>query len=440
MSLTADEMIFGLNAPLVGRHPSFILEGHCYQEVWAGLSELDIMGPEELSPEVLKQDLRWMAQVGRTLEAMRVRWAAELDRQEPEHCRPLESATDFLHMALRLTPSEAYDQVRVGRRLGRMHQTAAAFFQGWISADHVSVICRALDQVRDKPQPPIRGPLEEAEDAAEAGLVREPPLSGREAVAESHLLDAALQMDPKALLRHWRRLHYKLDQQGEQEAENKQRSRRWLSLWETWSGNYGIEGELDAESGALLKTALNSILGPRRGDDDRRPAQRRADALADLARFRLDHGDLPTHGGARPHLTVLADVETLKLLPGSAAADLDWRLPVTGETARRLACDAEVTPILIGPNGDPLRVGRTRRTISPKQRRALAARDRGCAWPGCQMPPEFTDGHHLRHWIDGGGTDLEELALLCRHHHVMGHEGGHRLTRTADGRLVARAP
>jgi hypothetical protein len=56
------------------------------------------------------------------------------------------------------------------------------------------------------------------------------------------------------------------------------------------------------------------------------------------------------------------------------------------------------------------------------------------------MPPEFTDGHHLRHWIDGGGTDLEELALLCRHHHVMGHEGGHRLIRTTDGGLVARAP
>src|SRR5256886_15990700 len=113
-------------------------------------------------------------------------------------------------------------------------------------------------------------------------------------------------------------------------------------------------------------------MGPPAKDDDRTPAQRRADALTDLARRQLDGGELPVVGGQRPHITLTADVATLARLPGARAADLDWGQPVPSETLRRLAGDAEATCLLGSPEGDPLSAGRTKRTVTPAQRKGLA--------------------------------------------------------------------
>ena len=113
----------------------------------------------------------------------------------------------------------------------------------------------------------------------------------------------------------------------------------------------------------------------------------------------------------------------------SPAARLDWGYRVSGELARRLTCDAIVTPIVVGPNGDPLHVGRARRTFPTRLRRAVAYRDRGCAARGCDRRPEWCQGHHVRHWADGGPTALENAQLLCSYHHVLAHEGQWRPER-----------
>jgi hypothetical protein len=84
-----------------------------------------------------------------------------------------------------------------------------------------------------------------------------------------------------------------------------------------------------------------------------------------------------------------------------------------------------------------LDVGRRTRTVPPAIRTALVVRDRGCAFPGCDRPPSWTDAHHLEHWADGGPTALDNLVLLCRRHHRAVHEGGWRLTRTPDHRWTA---
>jgi hypothetical protein len=390
-----------------------------WAELDVALSRLAVEGPGSRSPQGLRKGIERLAGFQHRVEALLSGWVSELDRVEAEDDQPLgETCSRFLEEVLLLTPSQAYGQLRCARRLRELPETAHAFGHGDLSAAHVSVICRAMEQLRSRP----------------------PAAEHSESDVEAMLLDAARQMDPRSLLRHWRQLHYQLDQEGELQEENQQRQRRWLQLRQTWSGSYHLEGELDPEGGTLLKTALQSLLGPRRGDDDRSADQRRADALAELARQRLDQGDLPASGGARPHLAMTADLATLRLVPGSQAAELDWGLPVAGESARRIACDAEITPIVLDAAGDPMHVGRSRRTTPPRLRKALNVRDRHCIVRGCEMPPQFCDAHHLRSWLDGGETNLEGLVLICRTHHMDVHERGYRLVRRLDGELVAIPP
>ena len=107
---------------------------------------------------------------------------------------------------------------------------------------------------------------------------------------------------------------------------------------------------------------------------------------------------------------------------------------VPAETSRRIACDCSKTTIKEDKNGEPLNIGRRSRTIPPPMRRALKARDSGCRFPGCTNH-KFVDGHHIIHWADGGETSLDNLVLLCRHHHHLVHEGGFDCKRSKDGEI-----
>jgi hypothetical protein len=136
---------------------------------------------------------------------------------------------------------------------------------------------------------------------------------------------------------------------------------------------------------------------------------------------------------------VTADLDTLAGKPAGAGV-LNWEQLVPAETVRRLACDCSVTAIVTGPDGEPLGVGRARRTIPAPMRRAIMLRDKHCRFPGCDRPVAWTDAHHLWHWVDGGPTALWNVWLCCRPHHRLVHEGGWRLERTPDGSLTARPP
>src|SRR5207244_7966843 len=104
--------------------------------------------------------------------------------------------------------------------------------------------------------------------------------------------------------------------------------------------------------------------------------------------------------------------------------------PLSGAAARRLACDAQVIPLVLGGPGEILDVGRASRTATPAIRRALRVRDRGCIGPGCDSPPAWTDAHHIRHWADGGPTSIENMCLLCSWHHDLVHHDGWTITMT----------
>jgi hypothetical protein len=128
---------------------------------------------------------------------------------------------------------------------------------------------------------------------------------------------------------------------------------------------------------------------------------------------------------------------------GAGAARIEGQTdPVSVATAERLACDSGVLPIAIGLDGQPLDVGRTQRTFTPRQRIALAARDGGCRIATCDCPPEWTEAHHINEWLrDGGRTDLADGILLCRRHHMMVHNLGFRIVRVgaAEYQLVPPA-
>jgi hypothetical protein len=112
----------------------------------------------------------------------------------------------------------------------------------------------------------------------------------------------------------------------------------------------------------------------------------------------------------------------------------------SGLAARLRTAAALLPPILGGAPSQPLDVGRTSRVVQPGQRAALAVRDGGCGFPGCDRPLAWCEAHHLWHWLDGGPTDLANLVLLCRAHHRAVHDGGWQLTRGPDGWLAASPP
>jgi len=226
---------------------------------------------------------------------------------------------------------------------------------------------------------------------------------------------------PKLLLRAVR--HFR-DLATEGADEQALRERRGVYVSSTIDGMTVLDGTLDSESGEVVRTALQAFTDPPVMGDDRSPAQRRADGLERLCRAALS--TLTSTAGptlARPLVSYVVSHETL------TAGKLDvcdgaFVGPIGRETMRRLLCDCDVSRVVTGPAGVILDAGRSRRTVTAAQRRAVVARDQGCRFPGCDRPPGWCEVHHTRPWIAGGRTDVNELVLLCDHHHTVVHVNG----------------
>ena len=200
------------------------------------------------------------------------------------------------------------------------------------------------------------------------------------------------------------------------------------------TGMTRITGQLDDEGIELLTQAIDADSKPRPagGEPDRRsPANRRGLALKEALRRALDSGEGPIQGGERPHLTLTMDFEDLKNKVGSAI--LEHGGPISAAEARRLACDASIIPLVMGSDSQVLDVGRSSRSFPTAIRRAITVRDKGCAFPGCDRPPGWTDGHHVKFWTDDGVSAYENGCLLCRFHHTTIHKGEWTIVWAADG-------
>ena len=255
-----------------------------------------------------------------------------------------------------------------------------------------------------------------------------PPSRRRDAAVTLTELAPTLGVDQiRAAGRHLREV---IDPDGSARHAEEDFGRRWLSLAPLLDGMHSIDGVLDTETAAHLTTALAPFLVPSGPDDVRTADQRRADGLAEIVVAATRSGELPTLSGSSVALQVEVPLDTLSgRSPRPAKVEGSSSTPawITSAAVGRMACDASVRRLVIEPLGVPLDLGRDVRVFTSAQRRALAARDGGCRFPGCFRPSRFTDAHHLVPWARGGLSDLSNGLLLCRFHHRQVHEGGWRI-------------
>jgi hypothetical protein len=325
------------------------------------------------------------------------------------------SCAEWLAWRVGLDPGAARERVRVARALGALPLLADALAHGELSYAKV----RALTRV--------------ATPQTEARLVA----VGRAGTA-AHI---------ERIVRGWRRL----DRRAEAREAARQHAGRALHVCRDDDGMVVLRGRLTAELGELFLRALDAAretlyqrrrAGAPTASDPAAPAptgpQQRADALVLLAETALHHELDPGSPGERYQVVVHVDAGVLADPDQPGQSVLDEGTLVSAETSRRLACDASRVVMRHDEDGGVVEIGARTRTIPPALRRALHHRDRNCRFPGCSV--RFGQGHHVRHWAQGGPTTLSNLALLCRRHHRAVHEEGYQIELSIDGTLRFRRP
>jgi Domain of unknown function (DUF222)/HNH endonuclease len=309
----------------------------------------------------------------------------------------------------------------------------AALSDGTVSPDQAEVIVEAVDQLPGSPFLRRRG--------------------------ERHLLSQAMHFDATDLGRAGRHLVHVIDpdraeRRLEAALDREERAAhtgRFLAISDDGAGGVRLKGRGSVEDGAILRATLLPLTAPRPsaeteaaptglqaheepdspGRDRRDHGARAWDALVTTAQHSLDT-ELPhASHGARPRVAVMLDLDSLAA--GLGRGVTDDGLELSAATIRRLACDATIIPVVLGGPSAVLDVGREQRLVTPAMWNALVARDRHCAFPGCTRPPVMCHAHHVTHWSQGGSTALDNLVLLCGHHHRTIHHTPWEVRLARDG-------
>jgi Domain of unknown function (DUF222)/HNH endonuclease len=376
---------------------------------------------------------RAIAELGGHINAATARWLAlvgEFDHREGWAEWGCRSCTHWLSYRCGVSPGAAREQVRVARRVAELPQLQAAFARGELCYSQVRAVTRVAT-------PDTEADLLEIALHATASQL-ETIVRAYRGVLEVELGDAL-----------------------------EEHRRRFVRCEHDEDGALVIHARLPAEEGALVLTALEASREALRGahgdrvdggasaetthigdaapstDDQELDAETterftpsNADALVLMARTAIEQG--PAEGASGEHQVVVhVDAATLAH-DDDGACELEHGPALAPETARRLGCDASVVRIL-ERDGRPLSIGRKTRKLSPALKRALRSRDRTCRFPGCGQH-RFLHAHHIRHWAQGGRTDLSNLIQLCSHHHRLVHEGGFSVERRRGGRVHFRRP
>lgn len=345
------------------------------------------------------QDLIDLEQKIALLELEAAQKAAELaaDYQPDDEL----SMIEWLRFSCHLTSTAAADRLNVGNRLAQMPESAQAVRNQEIGYAHLKVMARTASAV---------GPIFD-----EKKLL---PLAKKNSAGKFH----------------YKCLHYRhaVDAEKFNREQEQLHDRRWLRLSTTEEGCLLINGGLDPVSGAQVRTTLEALAQPTGAHDDRTREQRLADAFVEQT----------THDVGQPQriaMNVTASIETLLDLLGAPGGENEFSLPISSKTVERWACDCSLSRVLL-QDSVVVDVGRAERTIKGPRRRALIARDQHCRWPGCERPASWCDGHHIVHWLHGGGGEIENQILLCGRHHRLVHEGEWQLIKTERGEIVTIAP
>jgi hypothetical protein len=314
-----------------------------------------------------------------------------------------------------------------------------ALADGWLSTAKAHVIERAIDTLPGDPEVRTRG--------------------------VQVLLDEAKRLDATELRRAARHLAAVIDPDGQERLAEKALDReeraahhsRHFTLTDDGAGGAWLKGRCTTEDAALLKATLIPLAKPEPaagptcdpgtcdipgcghdGRDPRDHGARMLDALVELCRRAQTQDLLPDSHGATPRLSVTINLDDLRDQAGYGTTETGEDLTAT--TIRRMCCDADLIPVVLGTHSEVLDVGRQQRLVTTPIWKALVVRDRHCRFPHCTRPPMMTHAHHLHHWIDGGPTSLENLILLCGHHPRLVHAGPWQIRRTAPNTFDFEPP
>jgi hypothetical protein len=351
---------------------------------------------------------------------------AELDDEAPWGAWGLQSCAHWLNWRCGIGMNAAREKVRVAHALKKLPLISASFSTGELSFSKVRAVTRIADPDNEKEL--------------------------------LHLARYATAAQVEKLVRAYRGV----ERRAERENAEAQHDSRELNYYYDDDGSLVIRARLPAEEGAVVLQALNAAMDARRAEQNEAEtddvtavtsvpsesfAQRRADALTTLAETTLRHGPESLSAAERYQVVVHVTAETLAA-DETGRCELEDGPGLALDTARRIACDSSLLHLTEDDAGNPLDIGRKTRAVSPAMRRALQSRDGGCRFPGCSHH-RFVDAHHIQHWADGGDTSIDNLLLLCRHHHRLVHEHGFGVERTAgngirfsrpDGRVIDEHP
>ncbi|MDR6637749.1 DUF222 domain-containing protein [Paenarthrobacter nitroguajacolicus] len=341
------------------------------------------------------------------------------------------NAAQFLRARLRISISEARRRLALAAEVlpqpgiagqplpARREMLADAIGSAQIPSRSATIISTALDKVRHLTDPETVTRMEHA------------------------LTRTATESDPDFLTKTAQRWTDRIDQDGTEPSEEAlhqlqgtflRRRRRY--------GLHHLEIFATTEQYETLTTVMNTATNPRHTTqptspdlDQRSRAQKLLDGLVGACNLAMTTGKLPTNGGLRPQLTVtinhhdLFDQLTHSNTPTkttgtgtTTTGTATFTGPIHPNTIRKIACDADIIPVLLGTDSRVLDIGRTTRIFPPHIRKAITARDGGCAFPDCTMPAPWCETHHITYWSHGGTTGTENGTLLCSHHHHLIHK------------------
>ncbi|WP_309710892.1 DUF222 domain-containing protein [Pseudolysinimonas sp.] len=401
--------------------------------------------PRVLDDDALLTGARELGELRRLVEASLGSFAAEVKHRSRRQ-------DGFGGLAQRLgagTPEKLVEQVsgvskRESQTLVRVGELLTVDADPWLAAVGTGVAAGRVSIVKaDVIKSGLGAPSEDvaADDLADAA---------------ARLVALAPSMSVEKLAARARELRDDLDSAGVRDRERMLRDKRYLTLTPLTNGMTQLSGLLDPASAAIVSAAYDAATSPRRGGprftddaskeraeklvaDERSLGQISLDTFVDLIRIgtEVDPGRLL---GARRHaVRVLVTDQDLRERRGPAFLQ-DQTEAISIATAEQHVCDTGIVPIHFTDDGEPLRLGVTRRLFSSKQRDALAARDGGCRFPNCERPASWCEAHHRIPWKEGGPTDTRDGVLLCRHHHMLVHDNGWAIDRHPVHGLVAIPP
>lgn len=358
---------------------------------------------DDLDAGQVKAALQQVATARRALDAASARLVAAAEELDAHRQDGATDTTSWVRATTGVSAREAKAQTTLGRDLQQLPQTAAALAEGRIGTEQASTIGRA----------------------ARAGRLGDPEAT------EARLLPDA-QQPPERFARQVRAAEQAADGDLLARDERRARAQRRLSLVDRPDGLVELHGLLDRVAAEFVRTGLDAFEtmdGTGVADADRRrPEQRRADALVQLARAALDAGTAAVKGQVRPHVAVVIDAQALGD-PKGAGGETAFGGQISTAAVRRLLCDADVTRVVMSGPSQVLDVGRATRNWNRAQRNAIVARDGRCRGPHCERPAAWCSLHHIRWWTrDQGPTSVDNGLLLCDADHDLIHTRGWTVT------------